>query len=631
MRTSGLARTFVLASWLGTAVVGGVAVDAVAPREAEAFDESQFYVSLSSHGHWIQNAQFGWVWYPRYRPAGWRPYTVGRWAWTDYGEWMWLSDEPWGWATYHYGRWFLDPFYGWVWIPGRVWAPAWVTWRYSDNYIGWAPLGPYGYWSVGFGWRGWYDRYRYYDYHRHYDRYHDHDRYDRDHDRDRDDHDYRRGGRGDDRYTRGDDRDGRGRGGYNDENYWTFTRARDFTSPRVDKVAVDRRHLPEVMRRTREVAPPSQDAEKQGRGINRAIDKSFVERASGRPIRPLKVEETAALPSSGKAALRGDRVRVYRPPVEEAKPGRTPDKLGIATFGDRGERPSREAPGGVRGPRDDGPGRGGSDVREQPGRGDRGGDRTGIDRGPTQEREQPGRGNRGDDRSSIDRGRKPDAGAYERPARPDELGGYERPARPDEREGYERIRPVEPSQRGREPSAGTSPGKGVPRTQERVRQPERATESRVQPSRPGTPRVQPSRPAPPSPQMRAPASPGRGTTRPEPSSPRTPPSRSELRVQPSRPQAQTQSPPKVESSPPSRPQVPSAPPPSPARSYGPAPAPVQQAPAGAGGGPSYGGGRSYGGGSPSGGGGGRSYGGGPPSGGGGGGRGSAGGGHGGGR
>jgi hypothetical protein len=75
--------------------------------------------------------------------AGWRPYTVGHWEWTDAG-WYWVSDEPWAWACYHYGSWVYDPNYGWVWIPGTEWAPAWVTWRESDDYVGWAPCGPGG-------------------------------------------------------------------------------------------------------------------------------------------------------------------------------------------------------------------------------------------------------------------------------------------------------------------------------------------------------------------------------------------------------------------------------------------------------------------------------------------------------
>jgi hypothetical protein len=73
----------------------------------------------------------------------WRPYTDGQWALTDMG-WTWMSDEPFGWATYHYGRWVLDPVYGWLWIPGDEWAPAWVSWREADDYLGWAPLAPRG-------------------------------------------------------------------------------------------------------------------------------------------------------------------------------------------------------------------------------------------------------------------------------------------------------------------------------------------------------------------------------------------------------------------------------------------------------------------------------------------------------
>ena len=31
---------------------------------------------------------------------------------------------------------------GWFWTPGTVWGPAWVTWRWSDLYFGWAPIPP---------------------------------------------------------------------------------------------------------------------------------------------------------------------------------------------------------------------------------------------------------------------------------------------------------------------------------------------------------------------------------------------------------------------------------------------------------------------------------------------------------
>ena len=32
-----------------------------------------------------------------------------------------------------------------VWVPGRVWGPAWVSFRYGESDVGWAPLPPEGY------------------------------------------------------------------------------------------------------------------------------------------------------------------------------------------------------------------------------------------------------------------------------------------------------------------------------------------------------------------------------------------------------------------------------------------------------------------------------------------------------
>jgi hypothetical protein len=100
-----------------------------------------FYEDLRPHGRWIEIGGYGRCWYPVGVVRGWRPYTVGRWVYTDYG-WSWESEEAWGFATYHYGRWFEDSRYGWVWVPGSTWAPAWVAWRSGGGYVGWAPLGP---------------------------------------------------------------------------------------------------------------------------------------------------------------------------------------------------------------------------------------------------------------------------------------------------------------------------------------------------------------------------------------------------------------------------------------------------------------------------------------------------------
>lgn len=99
-----------------------------------------FRSTLSSHGEWYPSARYGNVWRPRVA-AGWRPYYYGAWLWTDEG-WYWESSEPFAWAVYHYGRWVFDPAWGWVWVPGYQWAPAWVTWRFGVDVVGWAPLGP---------------------------------------------------------------------------------------------------------------------------------------------------------------------------------------------------------------------------------------------------------------------------------------------------------------------------------------------------------------------------------------------------------------------------------------------------------------------------------------------------------
>jgi hypothetical protein len=81
------------------------------------------------------------VWTPRNMGYRWRPYSDGQWILTDYG-WTWNSHEEWGSIPFHYGRWGYDNDFGWFWVPDTVWGPAWVSWRWSDQYVGWAPLPP---------------------------------------------------------------------------------------------------------------------------------------------------------------------------------------------------------------------------------------------------------------------------------------------------------------------------------------------------------------------------------------------------------------------------------------------------------------------------------------------------------
>jgi hypothetical protein len=121
---------------------------------------STFYRKLDPYGVWRETSSYGYVWQPREaeRSRSWRPYTNGRWVYTDAG-WTWISEEPFGWATYHYGRWTRLRNIGWIWVPGDEWAPAWVSWRKSNDYVGWAPLPPEARFDRRAGIHNWADSY----------------------------------------------------------------------------------------------------------------------------------------------------------------------------------------------------------------------------------------------------------------------------------------------------------------------------------------------------------------------------------------------------------------------------------------------------------------------------------------
>lgn len=116
----------------------------LAPQKLSAqvsIDFQVFYDDLSPYGDWVDNSDYGYVWIPNVS-RGFSPYnTNGHWIYT-YAGWTWVSNYSWGWAPFHYGRWFYDSYYGWVWAPDNEWGPGWVTWRRSDDYYGWAPIGP---------------------------------------------------------------------------------------------------------------------------------------------------------------------------------------------------------------------------------------------------------------------------------------------------------------------------------------------------------------------------------------------------------------------------------------------------------------------------------------------------------
>ena len=111
-----------------------------------------FYDTLTPYGSWVDVDGYGQCWRPTVVVYNhdWQPYgDRGHWINSDCG-WYWQSGYAWN-STFHYGRWFRDANYGWCWWPDTVWAPSWVTWRYTDDYCGWAPLPPFTIYRPGLG------------------------------------------------------------------------------------------------------------------------------------------------------------------------------------------------------------------------------------------------------------------------------------------------------------------------------------------------------------------------------------------------------------------------------------------------------------------------------------------------
>src|SRR5215467_13051172 len=93
---------------------------------------AEFRTALEPYGRFREHPRWGEVWVPENVSRDWRPYTAGRWVYTDDYGWYWTSDDreaEWGWVVYHYGRWAWDDDLGWMWVAGREWGPGWVEWR----------------------------------------------------------------------------------------------------------------------------------------------------------------------------------------------------------------------------------------------------------------------------------------------------------------------------------------------------------------------------------------------------------------------------------------------------------------------------------------------------------------------
>src|SRR5271156_14328 len=89
------------------------------------------YADLDANGSWAPTPEYGPVWYPSGVPYGWRPYSVGYWAYVAPWGYTWIDAAPWGYAPFHYGRW-ASVNGRWGWVPGPpavapVYSPALVA------------------------------------------------------------------------------------------------------------------------------------------------------------------------------------------------------------------------------------------------------------------------------------------------------------------------------------------------------------------------------------------------------------------------------------------------------------------------------------------------------------------------
>ena len=103
------------------------------------YEDTEYEMSRS--GRWSYMPEFrSYAWIPYNTQSDWMPYSNGRWVWTPFYGYTWVSYDSCGWFTHHYGRWHWSYSYGWHWLPGYHWSPAWVSWFGNDYYYGWSPL-----------------------------------------------------------------------------------------------------------------------------------------------------------------------------------------------------------------------------------------------------------------------------------------------------------------------------------------------------------------------------------------------------------------------------------------------------------------------------------------------------------
>ena len=259
-------------SLLRAALIALLTLVAFAATPATARDRvvdlDPFYEQLEPYGQWFEHPVWGTVWRPRV-DQDWRPYARGMWLYTDEFGWYWEAEEPWGWATFHYGRWLIAEDGAWIWLPDNEWGPAWVAWRASDEFVGWAPLPPDAHWGADgellFD-AAFYSAPRYH-------------------------------------------------------SVWCFVRPHQLILTGLHRYLVSPRHADAVFRSSR---PFRAHHKLDGRFVNAGFDVRRFERMTGRPVVRLRIKtvDSPQAASLGRGRAHGAEISVYKPRFVEQPQGR---------------------------------------------------------------------------------------------------------------------------------------------------------------------------------------------------------------------------------------------------------------------------------------------------------------------
>ena len=173
-----------------------------------------------------------------------------------------------------------------MWVPDNEWGPGWVTWRRSEGYYGWAPIGP-GI-SIDFAYGT----------------------------------------------------------GYNvPYNQWTFVRDRDFGRTNINNYYVNSSNNVTIINKSTVINNFREDKTRNVR-YNAGPDRTEVERRAGKTFTPLPIKESSR-PGEN---LRKDQLQIYKPQVQKnISDGRKPAPSKVANMKDvktpaqrTGETPSQK-------------------------------------------------------------------------------------------------------------------------------------------------------------------------------------------------------------------------------------------------------------------------------------------------